>query len=53
LIWIKLQIIDQFNYSDCHANRQQNAAGGGTGNFLTGAALGALGGYLFGNRNQR
>nr|ACD37556.1 7TM protein 66 [Adineta vaga] len=37
--------------ADCHANRQQNAAGGGgTANFLTGAALGALGGYVFGNR---
>ncbi|CAF3557711.1 unnamed protein product [Rotaria socialis] len=35
---------------DCNANRQQNT--GGTG-FLTGAALGALGGYVFGARNRR
>ncbi|CAF1435819.1 unnamed protein product [Adineta ricciae] len=40
--------------ADCHANQQQNAAaGGGAGNFLTGAALGALGGYVFGARNRR
>ena len=37
----------------CNTNRQQTAAPGGAGNFLTGAALGALGGYLFGNRGRR
>jgi hypothetical protein len=40
------------NYLGCNTNRQQNAAGGGATNFLTGAALGALGGYVFGNRNR-
>ncbi|CAF1019005.1 unnamed protein product [Adineta steineri] len=38
------------NGADCHTNQRQNAAGGGATNFLTGAALGALGGYVFGNR---
>nr|ACF75517.1 7 transmembrane protein 66 [Philodina roseola] len=41
-----------FDNADCHTARQ-NAQQGGTGNFFTGAALGALGGYLFGARNRR
>ena len=44
--------IDGMTYLGCNTNRQQNA-GGGAGNFFTGAALGALGGYVFGNRNRR
>ena len=43
-----------FSVEDCHANqRNTNQAGTGAGNFFTGAALGALGGYLFGARNRR
>lgn len=42
------------NHLDCHTNQQRQGAGtGGAGNFLTGAALGALGGYVFGARNRR
>jgi len=41
--------------ASCHntqqQQQQQTGTGGNTG-FLTGAALGALGGYLFGNRNR-
>ncbi|CAF2512138.1 unnamed protein product [Rotaria sp. Silwood2] len=39
--------------SDCTANQQQNTGTGGGANFLTGAALGALGGYVFGARNRQ
>ncbi|CAF1203150.1 unnamed protein product [Rotaria sp. Silwood1] len=41
------------NGADCTANRQQNTGTGGGTNFLTGAALGALGGYVFGARNRQ
>lgn len=39
--------------ADCHANRQQNAGGTGTAGTFAAAALGALGGYVFGARNRR
>lgn len=47
---VRFELIDRLG---CNTNRPQNAPGGGAANFLTGAALGALGGYVFGNRNQR
>ncbi|CAF1209062.1 unnamed protein product [Rotaria sordida] len=42
-----------YDGADCTANRQANTGGGGATNFLSGAALGALGGYVFGTRNRR
>jgi hypothetical protein len=51
LLRMKLNLMS-FHFQDCHANRQANAGTGGLGNFFTGAALGALGGYAFGGRNR-
>ena len=52
LLMMKLCMMS-FHFQDCHTNRQANAGTGGFGNFFTGAALGALGGYAFGGRNRR
>jgi hypothetical protein len=39
---------------DCHSTRTQNTGtASGFGNFFTGAAMGALGGYAFGSRNRQ
>lgn len=42
-----------YDGADCNTARPNAGQQGGTGNFFTGAALGALGGYLFGARNRR